>query len=148
MNQKTVHVLLVEDDDVDVMAIKRAFKKQKIANPLTVVTDGLQALAALRGRDGHARLPRPYIILLDLEMPRMNGIEFLRELRADPELRDSIVFILSTSSAETDRMAAYQKNVAGYMLKGDAGRDFLRLTQLLHAYWSVVLLPENVGQQT
>lgn len=90
-----VHLLLVEDDEVDAEAIKRAFRKRRIANPFTVVRDGIEALEVLRGEDGREPLPRPFLILLDLNMPRMSGLEFLRETRQDPELRDAIIFVLT-----------------------------------------------------
>lgn len=138
---KTVHFLLVEDDEIDVMAIDRAFKKQKIANPITVAKDGIHALEALRGVNGHDKIPRPYIILLDLKLPRMNGIEFLQEIRADAELRDSIVFVLTTSDDEMDKAAAFRNNVAGYILKSDAGNGFLRVMAMIDSYWRVVELP-------
>lgn len=141
MMGKTVHVLLVEDDLVDVEVVQRAFQKMKIANPLYVASDGIEALQVLRGTDGRQRLPRPYLILLDLNMPRMNGLEFLQELRRDPELRDSVVFVLTTSKNEEDRVAAYHCNVAGYIVKSDVGNGFLKLVEMLQCYWRIVELP-------
>jgi CheY-like chemotaxis protein len=76
--------------------IVRAFKKAKIANPVSLAHDGIDALEMLRGTNGRERFPRPFLILLDLNMPRMNGIEFLKELRQDDELRKSIVFVMTT----------------------------------------------------
>ena len=139
--QQIVHVLLVDDDDVDVMAVKRAFKRAKIANPLFVARDGLEALAILRGDGGREAIPKPYIVILDLNMPRMDGLEFLAELRKDAALRDSVVFVLTTSKADEDRAASYDRNVAGYIVKSDVGDGFLNVTQLLDHYWRVVLLP-------
>lgn len=140
--KEEVSVLLVDDDDVDVMAVKRAFRKAKIANPLVVARDGLEALAMLRGEDGQEPVPRPFIIVLDLNMPRMDGFEFLSELRKDPKLRDSVVFVLTTSKADEDRAASYDMNVAGYIVKSEVGDGFLNVTQLLDSYWRVVLLPQ------
>jgi CheY-like chemotaxis protein len=140
-NQQVVHVLLIDDDDVDVMAVKRAFRKAKIANPLHIARDGLEGLAVLRGEDGHGPMPKPYIIILDLNMPRMDGLEFLTELRKDAEHHDAVVFVLTTSKADEDRAASYDKNVAGYIVKSDVGEGFLNVTQLLDSYWRVVLLP-------
>jgi CheY-like chemotaxis protein len=139
--QEVVHVLLVDDDDVDVMGVKRAFKKAKIANPLRIARDGVEALSILRGSDGFDPMPRPYIIVLDLNMPRMDGLEFLGELRKDPAHRDAVVFVLTTSKADEDRAASYDKNVAGYIVKSDVGEGFLNVTALLDSYWRVVLLP-------
>lgn len=132
-----VHILLVDDDDVDAMAVRRALKKHRIANPLTVARDGLEALETLRS----GSIPHPFIILLDLNMPRMNGLEFLEELRADPALKSSVVFVLTTSDEDRDIAAAYQQQVAGYILKSNVGPDFLRVLDLLGAYWRVVELP-------
>jgi CheY-like chemotaxis protein len=92
---QAVHILLVDDDEIDIEAIQRSFAEHRIANVLTIAHDGLEAFSMLRGEHGFARLPRPYIILLDLQMPRMNGIEFLRALRQDPELKSSIEFPLN-----------------------------------------------------
>lgn len=139
----TINLLLVEDDEIDVKAIKRAFKELKIANPMRVARDGLEALDILRGTNGQEPLARPYMILLDLNMPRMDGLEFLQELRADPALRQAIVFVLTTSRAEEDRMRAYEKNVAGYMVKSAAGRSFLDALAMLDHYWRVVEMPEE-----
>lgn len=141
MTTKPVHLLLVEDDEVDVEAIIRGFKSQHIANPFTVVPDGIEALKMLRGEDGRERLPQPYMILLDINMPRMNGIEFLQALRRDPELKQSIVFVLTTSDRDEDIMAAYDEQIAGYLLKARAGKDFVDLISLLNAYWRIVEFP-------
>ncbi len=141
MTNKTVHVLLVDDDEVDVEAIIRGFENQRIGNPFTVVPDGIEAFNALRGENGHERLPRPYLILLDINMPRMNGIEFLQALRQDPELKQSIVFVLTTSNRDEDIMAAYNSQIAGYLLKSRAGKDFVDLISLLDTYWRVVEFP-------
>ena len=138
MPERMLNILLVEDDQVDVMNVKRAFEKNKILNPLYIAGDGLEALAMLRA--GKVPADRR-IILLDLNMPRMNGIEFLRELRADPELRSSPVIVLTTSNAEKDRIDAYQLNVAGYLLKPVTFMNFVEVTAALNKYWTLVELP-------
>ena len=137
-----VNILLVEDDEVDVMAIKRAFRELKIANPITEAKDGIEAFEILRGVNGHVPIPRPLIILLDLNMPRMGGMEFLDELRKDPNLHRCVVFVMTTSADEQDRMRAYDKNVAGYVLKHDLSRSFLDAIAMLQHYWRVVELPD------
>jgi len=142
MSGDVVQVLLVDDDDVDQLAVQRAFRKAKIANPLVTARDGVEALAILRGTDGYEKLPRPFIIILDLNMPRMNGIEFLDEIRKDEDLRNAVVFVLTTSQADEDRAASYDHNVAGYIVKSDVGTGFLKVVNLLDTYWQVVLLPE------
>ena len=138
MPERMLNILLVEDDQVDVMNVKRAFEKNKILNPLYIAGDGLEALAMLRA--GKVPADRR-IILLDLNMPRMNGIEFLRELRADPELRSSPVIVLTTSNAEKDRIDAYQLNVSGYLLKPVTFSNFVEVTAALNKYWTLVELP-------
>jgi CheY-like chemotaxis protein len=124
-SSKVVSILLVEDDEVDVKALRWAFDKLKIANPLTVANDGVEALEVL------PTLPRPYLIITDINMPRMNGIELLRKIRSSDELHDSIVFVLTTSNDEQDKIDAYNLNVAGYMLKSDMGTSFTRAISLI-----------------
>ncbi|CAN5897786.1 response regulator [soil metagenome] len=141
MNRHPAQILLVEDDSVDAEAVRRAFDRHKLDNPITLVSDGVEALKVLRGEDGKARLPRPYLILLDINMPRMNGIELLQALRADRELKTSVVFVLTTSSRDEDKLAAYCEQVAGYFLKTRSGADFGDLITMLDAYWRIVEMP-------
>lgn len=136
-----VTLLLVEDDAVDAEAIQRAFRQQRIANAFVVARDGVEALAALRGDGRAGGVPRPYVVLLDLNMPRMNGVEFLEALRTDPALAASVVFVLTTSDRDEDKQAAYDRHVAGYILKSRAGVDFLDVVRLLGAYWQLVEFP-------
>jgi CheY-like chemotaxis protein len=133
-------ILLVDDDEVDVMGIRRALRGSNLAGPLHVARHGLEALAKLRGERGPA-LTGPCVILLDINMPRMNGVEFLQELRADPVLGRAIVFVLTTSASPDDRTAAYAQNVAGYITKDKAGNDFLGVVRLLEAYAEIVEMP-------
>lgn len=137
-----VNILLVEDDEVDVMAVERALKELKIANPLHRAADGIDALEMLRGENGRKKLPRPYIVLLDLNMPRMSGLEFLDELRKDPGLQRSIVFVMTTSAAEEDRVRAYDKCISGYVLKHSAAHSFLDAVTMLEHYWRVIEFPQ------
>ena len=133
-----LNILLVEDDEVDVMNVKRAFQKNHIANPLFVAGDGVEALALLRG----GRIPKERrIVLLDLNMPRMSGIELLRELRADPDLKSTTVVVLTTSNDERDKIDAYDLNVAGYLLKPVTFSNFCEVMAALNRYWALVELP-------
>jgi CheY-like chemotaxis protein len=141
LEPKTAQLLHVEDDDLCLMGLNRAFKAAKIANPITVAHDGIEALETLRGTNGRGRLPRPYLILLDLNMPRMDGIQFLTVLRADEDLKKSIVFIMTTSDADEDKVNAYNLGVAGYILKTNPANAFLEATRLLDTYWRVVEFP-------
>ena len=141
VDPRSVHLLLVEDDEIDAEAVQRAFKRERILNPVTVVSDGIEALEALRGENGRDPVPRPYVVLLDLNMPRMSGLEFLEAVRSDPDLRRSVVFVLTTSESDEDKVAAYDQFVAGYILKSRAGEDFLEVIKLLQSYWRVVEFP-------
>jgi CheY-like chemotaxis protein len=141
LEPRTAQLLHVEDDDLCLMGLERAFKAAKIANPIHFALDGIEALEMLRGTNGRARLPRPFIVLLDLNMPRMDGIEFLKEVRIDEELKKSIVFIMTTSNADEDKVAAYNLGVAGYILKSNPANAFLEATALLDTYWRVVEFP-------
>lgn len=143
MTNKTVHFLVVEDDEIDVKALKRAFKELHLANPIRFARDGIEALEILRGENGQDKIDAPYLILLDLNMPRMNGMEFLDEIRQDPDHHSAIIFVMTTSSAEEDRIKAYDKNVAGYMLKSNAGDSFVNALSMLDHYWRVVEFPDN-----
>jgi CheY-like chemotaxis protein len=141
IESRTAHLLHVEDDDICQMMLRRAFAKAKIANEISGACDGVDALEMLRGTNGRERLPHPYLILLDLNMPRMNGIEFLKALRQDPELKKSIVFVLTTSDADEDKVGAYNLGVAGYILKSNPANAFLEAMALLDTYWRVVEFP-------
>lgn len=141
MTGQVVNVLLVEDDEVDSEAIVRSFQKNNFANPITIVTNGEDALKVLRGEGIYDRIPAPYLILLDINMPRMNGLEFLKIIRQDPELKSSIVFVLTTSDSDRDKLAAYQEQVAGYLLKQRSGANFAELVRMLDSYWQVVEFP-------
>ena len=109
---------------------------------MIIAEDGLEALDILRGRSPEKRISYPYIILLDLNMPRMNGFEFLPELRDDQALLSAVVFVLTTSDAPSDRERAYRENIAGYMVKAAVGPQFSRLANFLDEYRASVLLPE------
>ena len=144
MNSRDVHILLVEDDDVDAEMVLRACRRRQVTNPFTVVRNGVEALEALRGQAGRQKLPRPYLILLDINMPKMNGIEFLHELRQDDDLRRSIVFVLTTSNNDEDKLAAYNSQIAGYVLKSNAGEDFRNVINLLDSYRCSVEFPPEI----
>jgi CheY-like chemotaxis protein len=135
-------VLLVDDDVVDVMAIRRAFKTLRIGNPVVTAQNGIEALHMLRGNNGCAKLPAPYVVLLDLNMPQMGGAEFLTELRDDPDLCQTIVFVMTTSAVDVDRRHAYRKNIAGYVVKNRSDRSFIDAIALLQHYLCTVELPD------
>ena len=138
----SVHLLHVEDDELSIMGLARAFKKAGIPNPVRFAHDGVDALDMLRGTNGRERFPRPFVILLDLNMPRMDGIRFLQELRGDQDLKQSIVFVMTTSGADEDKAKAYSLGVAGYMLKSNPANAFSEAAALLETYWRVVEFPD------
>lgn len=142
MKREEVTILLVDDDRVDIMALRRSFRELKIANRIVTAGNGLEALQMLRGEAGQARLPQPCLVLLDLNMPRMGGLEFLEELRADDALRRTIVFVMTTSNDEQDRLRSFDRNVAGYVLKHRPGQSFLDAVGMLQHYWRVVEFPD------
>lgn len=138
---RPVSILLVEDDRIDAKAFLRAMEEVRISNPVTVAKDGVEAWELLTGGDGEKPFPRPNIIILDINMPRMSGIELLRRIRADERLRDLIVFVLTTSNDDQDKIEAFNLNVAGYMIKSDMGNSFIRAVELVDKYWRVVEFP-------
>jgi CheY-like chemotaxis protein len=138
MKSRFLNILLVEDDEVDVMNVKRAFQKNHITNPLFVAQNGVEALEKLRNNEV---TPGRRIVLLDLNMPKMNGIEFLRELRSDPALASTPVVVLTTSNNDRDKIEAYNFNVAGYLVKPVTFNDFSELMVTLNKYWTLVELP-------
>ena len=138
MAERPLNILLVEDDEVDVMNVRRAFERNRLTNALFVAGNGLEALAMLKEK----QIPRDRrLVLLDLNMPKMNGIEFLEALRADPELSDTPVVVLTTSNDDQDKHDAYNLNVAGYLLKPVTFNSFCDRMATLDRYWAQVEMP-------
>lgn len=136
-----IHILLVEDDEIDCEMVKRAFQHHQMRNPLVCVTNGREALTTLRGENRSSPLPSPYLILTDINMPQMNGLELLRELRTDRLLKRSVVFVLTSSERDEDIMEAYGLQIAGYFAKSTIGPDFAKVIQLLNLYQASIQLP-------
>jgi CheY-like chemotaxis protein len=135
-------ILLVEDDEVDVMNVQRALKKNNANSSLYRAANGLEALTLLRTnteltKDPHTRL----LILLDLNMPKMSGLEFLKELRSDPGLCHLSVVILTTSKQDSEIAAAYKYNVAGYIVKPITFSNFVETVDVLNRYWALSEMP-------
>jgi CheY-like chemotaxis protein len=135
---REVTFVIVDDDDVDAIGIERALKKLKILNPIARAHDGIEALEMLRHP---SHIQRPYLILLDINMPRMNGLEMLSELRNDPQLSSAIVFMMTTSKTDEDKIAAYRHHVAGYIYKYHIGDGFLGIVDMLDHFWRVIEFP-------
>jgi CheY-like chemotaxis protein len=137
-DDRALNILLVDDDEVDVMTVKRAFQKANITNRLFVASNGVEALDLLRG----GAIPaQRRLVLLDLNMPKMNGLEFLREVRNDPALQNLTVVVLTTSNEDRDRVDAFQLNVAGYLLKPVTFHTFADVMATLNKYWTLMELP-------
>jgi CheY-like chemotaxis protein len=137
-NYQELTIMIVDDDDVDALGIERALKQLKILNRTIRAKDGQEGLAMLR--DG-VSVPKPFLILLDINMPRMNGLEMLVELRKDEALANSLVFILTTSRREEDIFIAYKENVTGYIVKSRIADDFTRVIDMLDHFWRIIELP-------
>ena len=138
---KQIQIVLIDDDDVDVEAVARLLRLHSLPYNLVTFSNGSDAKNALGGKFGFELLSRPYLILLDLNMPRMNGLAFLDELRQDPVLRRSIVFALTGSDEERDMAAAYDRRVAGYLIKAGQGVDYGSLRELLEIYYQAIEFP-------
>ncbi len=130
-------LLLVEDDTVDVMTIKRAFKEIHVVNPIAHVENGEEALAYLR--DGSNE--KPCLILLDLNMPVMNGIEFLQVIKGDENLKRIPVIVLTTSEEQQDKLSSFNLGVAGYMAKPVDYRQFVEVMRSIDMYWTISEMP-------
>jgi CheY-like chemotaxis protein len=144
---RPIEVLLVEDDQGDILLTKEAFDFNKVRNRLNVVNDGEQAMAYLRREDGYADAPRPDLILLDLNLPRMSGMEVLREVKADSTLRTIPVVILTTSEAEEDIIHSYQLHANAYVSKPVDFEQFIRVVRQIDDFFvTVVKLPAQ-GQR-
>lgn len=143
MLERVINILLVEDDEVDVMNVKRAFKKVNITNPLYRASNGLEALEMLRSNiSEYPNLPpERRLVLLDLNMPKMNGIEFLEELRSDKNLCTTPVVVMTTSNHDQDKVQAYNFNVAGYILKPLTFNKFAETMATLNKYWLLCEIP-------
>lgn len=134
MAERLVNILLVEDDEVDILMVQRAFKKNNICNPLFIARNGLEAMNMLQGRNDQ-KLLDIHIILLDINMPKMGGIEFLKKLRLHATLRPINVFVMTTSNEDSDKVSAYNFNVAGYILKPLSFESFSNAVAILNNYW-------------
>lgn len=135
MLKKDETILLIEDDRVDIMTVQRALKKNEVSNPLHIARTGLEALSMLRGEDGFERIPPPALILLDLNLPKMSGIEFLRELRNDPELKELHIIVLTSSNEPQDRAAAFEYDVDDYIVKPHNFDEFTQAMATILAFW-------------
>jgi len=133
-------IILVEDDDVEALMVTRSLHKAKILNKLVRATDGVEALALLRSGTPGGVAP-PYLLLVDIHMPRLDGIGLIREIRADPMLTRTVIFVLTTSKDDRDMVAAYDQHIAGYIVKSNTHEELLPLTAMLDYYLLIVETP-------
>ncbi len=137
-----IEVLLVEDDPGDVLMTREAFEDYKVHNNLAVVTDGAEALAYIRREGQYADVPRPDLVLLDLNLPRRDGREVLAEIKNDPELRQIPVVVLTTSQADEDVLRSYQLHANAYVTKPVDFDRFISVVRRIDEFFvSVVKLP-------
>jgi CheY-like chemotaxis protein len=137
----TLTILVVDDDDVAAESLRRNLARLGVVYPIVTFADGQAALDALRGLPMQPAVPRPRVVLLDLNMPGMDGFAFLQQLRNDPELGREVVFVLTTSDDEADRARAYHGRIAGYIVKRFGGLHYPHLANLLVSFQSIVQLP-------
>lgn len=143
MDYDPVKFLIIDDDEVSRMKMQRALKKSKIENPAIYATDGVEALEILRGDTDNEELAQPYIVTLDINMPLMDGHEFLAELRGDENLKNVVVFILTTSDNDFDIRSSYNQNVAGYLLKDQSEEKLLEKVCMLESFSNCIVLPRH-----
>ena len=130
-------ILLLEDDTVDAMTVKRALKELKVLNPLVRTCNGEDGLAYLR----EEKNPKPCVILLDLNMPKMNGLEFLKAVKADEQFKMIPAIVLTTSKDDQERIRGYQLNVAGYIIKPVDYAKFVEAVRIIDLYWTLSEMP-------
>jgi CheY-like chemotaxis protein len=141
MDSSQVKILLVEDDDIDATTIIRGLAHAEITNPLIRARDGIEALDVLLGTGDKKRLAPPYLLLVDIRMPRLDGLGLVRRIRSNPLLQRTIIFMLTTSDSERDRIAAYDAHVAGYIVKSNDPEHFRALAGMLEYYLLIVSPP-------
>jgi CheY-like chemotaxis protein len=137
--QNSKPILLIEDDDVDVMTVKRAIRDLKVTNQLVSIGDGEEAIEYLRTES----TTKPCIILLDLNMPKMDGAEFLKIVKADKALKKIPVVILTTSNSDRDVIESFERGAAGYMVKSVDYEKFVETIRAINQYWTLSKLPSN-----
>ena len=140
-----LRILHIDDDEVDRRKVERALSKMDVKLPLHSVQDGQEALELLKGEEGESILNNPLLILLDLNMPRVSGIEFLERIRKEPGLKRAVILVFTTSNDESDKIRAYEHNVAGYMLKTENPAQFKETMRIIKDYISSVQFPSLVS---
>ena len=147
-NDGPIELLLIDDDDKDIFLTKRAFKKSGVACHIQIAKNGEEGLALLRREEPYENAPRPVFILLDLNMPRMNGLEFIEIIKQDKRLRTIPVIVFTTSNEQSDRSRAYDYSVAGYMVKPVDYDQFLLMMRSTFSYWYFNELPPVITSES
>jgi chemotaxis family two-component system response regulator Rcp1 len=144
---RPIHILMVEDDPADIRLTQEALKNKKVLTTMDTVPDGVEAMAYLRREGAYVDKPWPDLILLDLNMPRMDGREVLAELQKDPKLRRIPVIVLTTSEGEEDILCAYEMNANCYITKPVDWKQFIKVVELIEDFWlTVVRLPKELNR--
>ena len=141
--KRDMNILLVEDNELDIVILKRGLKKLGMENSLVCAKDGIEALQILNNQPDDQELQCPYVILLDINMPRMNGHEFLAELRASERLKHARVFVFTTSDSKKDVDLAYKNNVSGYIVKPNSSSELSNVLQSLQRFWEICENPSE-----
>jgi CheY-like chemotaxis protein len=141
MNSSDVKILLVEDDDIDANAVLRGLALAKVGNQVVRAREGAEALDILLGTNGRKKLQPPYLLLIDIRMPKLNGLDLVREIRSNRMLQRTIIFVLTTSDNDLDLTAAYDAHVAGYIVKSNGEDQFLKFANMLEYYMMIVTPP-------
>lgn len=143
---KDINILVVDDDEIDVQAVKRSVRRAGLPFGLYSASNGVEAIEVLRRE--HTLSDKPFLVLLDLNMPGSDGFDFLEQLRGDDQLHDQVVFVLTTSNRDEDRRRAYERFVAGYLVKSDLAPGYERLVDLIREYSATVPFPEGKTDPT
>lgn len=133
--------VIVDDDDVDREVIRRALRKCGSTNPIVEAGDGAEALDILKGGAFAAPVQKPFVVILDLNMPRMNGFEFLDKIRRDPDIKNTPTFVLSTSNAAADKEKAYRRCISGYIVKSHENKSLAAAMAMLDQFQRVIAHP-------
>jgi CheY-like chemotaxis protein len=141
MQAQQVTLLLVEDDEIDAATVMRGLAAARLVNPVVRARDGVEALEFLNGTNGRAKVRAPLVMLVDIRMPRLDGLGLIRKVRSDPKLQRTVIFVLTGSDSDEDRAAAYDQHVAGYIVKSSSRDSFLQLASMLEYYLLIVSPP-------
>ena len=141
MNNNSLSICLVDDDFGDAKAVIRNFNKQQSLIQIVRATDGIDALKVMQGEDPERQLSRPFIAFIDINMPRMNGLELIKKIRETKGIENTVIFVLSTSNRQEDIKEAYKNNISGYLVKGSTTDLYPKMVELAEIYQHIVTFP-------